>query len=238
MNTRMNSSIAYVVISPVRNEENYVQLTLNSMVNQTCRPEEWILVDDGSTDSTAAIVRDYISRYPWIKLVSLADRGYYFPGTGVVNVFNQGFQSISTPAWKYVVKLDVDLSFGPDYFEQLLARMERDKTLGIASGWPELPHAGGWKREEVQPDHPTWAVCCQCLAGIWQTYFPLNSRAGKPYVFQISLCNIIASVAYVVVDCGVANSCKDSLSVATVTCLATPLQRRCAQWYENVRSPS
>lgn len=150
----MNSPIRYVVISPVRNEEDYVRLTLDSMVVQTVRPAEWILVDDGSTDGTAAIVQEYMALHPWIKLVQLADRGFYFPGTGVVNVFNQGYAAITATDWSYVVKLDVDLSFTPDYFERVLGRMEEQPKLGIASGWPELPLPGGWTREEVQSDHP------------------------------------------------------------------------------------
>lgn len=150
----MDAPIRYVVISPVRNEEDYVRLTLDSMVAQTIQPAEWILVDDGSTDSTASIIREYMAQHSWIKLVPLADRGYYFPGTGVVSVFNQGYATITAIDWAYVVKLDVDLSFGPDYFERVLTRMEQQPKLGIASGWPELPLPGGWTKEEVQPDHP------------------------------------------------------------------------------------
>ena len=150
----MATPIRYVVISPVRNEQDYVRLTLDSMVAQTCRPAEWILVDDGSTDGTADIIREYIASNPWIKLVTLTDRGFYFPGTGVVNVFNQGYVTITAPDWAYVVKLDVDLSFEPDYFQRVLERMEAQPQLGIASGWPELPLAAGWTKEAVQPDHP------------------------------------------------------------------------------------
>ena len=42
----------YVVITPVRDEENYIRFTIQSMINQTLRPQEWIIVDDGSTDKT------------------------------------------------------------------------------------------------------------------------------------------------------------------------------------------
>ncbi len=146
--------IRYVVISPVRNEEDYIKLTLDSMVEQTVKPIEWILVNDGSTDSTESIIKEYASKYDWIKLITLTDRGYYFPGTGVVNVFNNGYAAITEPNWNYVVKLDVDLSFDPDYFETVLGRMETDPKIGLASGWPQLPLDGGWVKEEVQPDHP------------------------------------------------------------------------------------
>lgn len=146
---------SYIIISPVRNEEDYIRLTLDSVVAQTVRPAEWIIVNDGSTDRTADIVRTYTEKYPWIRLTELTDRGYYFPGTGVVQVFNHGFQNISIQDWEYVVKLDVDLSFDPDYFERLLARFRNEPTLGIASGLPLLPSNGNdWVPEEVLEDHP------------------------------------------------------------------------------------
>lgn len=144
----------YVVISPVRNEEDYIRLTLDSMVGQSIRPAEWIIVNDGSTDRTSEIVHSYMAEHPWIRLVELTDRGYYFPGTGVVQVFNQGFQAISVPDWEFVVKLDVDLSFEPDYFERLFARFRADPSLGIASGLPLLPLNEGWVPEDVLDDHP------------------------------------------------------------------------------------
>ena len=50
MNTR------YVVVTPVRDEESYLPLTIESMVRQTIRPQEWIIVNDGSRDKTAEII--------------------------------------------------------------------------------------------------------------------------------------------------------------------------------------
>lgn len=144
----------YVVISPVRNEEEYIRLTLDSVVAQTLRPAQWIIVNDGSTDRTADIVREYMAAHPWICLVELSDRGYYFPGTGVVQVFNQGFAAIAVPDWEFVVKLDVDLSFDPDYFERLIERFHSNPKLGMASGLPLLPLQGGWVPEGVLDDHP------------------------------------------------------------------------------------
>lgn len=53
-------NIKYVIISPVRNEEKYIEKTIQSVINQTVKPAEWIIVDDGSTDGTSeAIEKDY-----------------------------------------------------------------------------------------------------------------------------------------------------------------------------------
>jgi len=49
----------YVLITPAHNEERFIRKTLDSMVAQTCLPERWVIVDDGSTDETAKIVHKY-----------------------------------------------------------------------------------------------------------------------------------------------------------------------------------
>ena len=144
----------YIIISPVRNEELLVEKTLQSVINQTLRPVEWIMVNDGSTDHTEEIIRSYQQNNPWIKLINLEDRGFYLPGKGVVETFYKGYDSISVPDWQYVVKLDTDLTFSPDYFETVFKRFNEDQKLGIASGCTYLPVDGKLIREPTQPDHP------------------------------------------------------------------------------------
>ncbi len=68
----------YVLITPARNEEAYIEKTLRSVVSQTVMPEQWVIVDDASTDSTAQLVENYVRDYPWIELVR-SDRE---PGCG------------------------------------------------------------------------------------------------------------------------------------------------------------
>jgi glycosyltransferase involved in cell wall biosynthesis len=144
----------YIIISPVRNEENYIQRTYESVVAQTLQPAQWVIVNDGSTDKTEAIVQNYVSEHDWIKLITLKDRGFYFPGTGVVNVFNAGMAEVTVQAWDFVVKLDVDLSFESNYFESLLDRFESNPDLGIASGVTFLEQQSAWVMEPVMEDHP------------------------------------------------------------------------------------
>lgn len=144
----------YIIISPVRNEEKLIKTTLDTVVNQTLTPYLWIIVNDGSTDNTEAIVDEYMAKHPWIRKLNLDDRGYYFPGTGVVNVFNQGFELIKDEEWDYVVKLDTDLKFDDDYFEVLLNRMESNPKFGLCSGCTYVPSGNGLIKEMAQADHP------------------------------------------------------------------------------------
>ena len=79
-----------VIISPCRDEERFVRFTLDSVVNQTYRPDLWLIVDDGSRDRTAEIVAGYTAAHPWIRLVRRRREGGRQLGPGVVNAFNAG----------------------------------------------------------------------------------------------------------------------------------------------------
>ncbi len=144
----------YVIISPVRNEEEFVEKTLQSVVNQTVKPQEWIIVNDGSTDKTGEIVDNYIEKYSWIKKIDLTDRGYYYPGTGVITVVRTGFDQISNNDWDFVVKLDCDVTIEEDYFEKILNEFSENSKLGIASGAIYFIDGDKITKEIVQPDIP------------------------------------------------------------------------------------
>ncbi len=149
--------VKYVVISPVRNEEDYLRKTIESLANQTIKPMEWIIVNDGSTDKTEEIIKEYMPKYGWIRLLTLSDRGYYYPGTGVVNVVKKGYETVQTKDWEYLVKLDCDLSFDKDYFEKLFNEFDKNPKLGIASGCVYLPINNQLIQEAAQTDHPVGA---------------------------------------------------------------------------------
>ncbi len=146
--------IKYIIISPVRNEEAFVESTINSVCNQTIKPVEWIIVNDGSTDSTKEIIIPYTLKHQWIKLINIEDRGYYYPGTGVVNVIKKGFENISSNGWDYIVKLDCDITVEPDYFEKIFREFSRNDKLGIASGAVYLTNGKTEVKEKSQFDHP------------------------------------------------------------------------------------
>src|SRR5579862_7957916 len=126
-----NKSTSYVVITPVRDEEEHLQSTIESMVQQTVLPKEWIIVDDGSKDHTGEIIDDYASRYPWIKAVHREDRGFRKAGGGVVDAFYDGYRVLTCSEWDFVVKFDGDLIFDADYFEKCLGEFHLDSKLGI-----------------------------------------------------------------------------------------------------------
>jgi poly-beta-1,6-N-acetyl-D-glucosamine synthase len=128
------TTISYVIVSPVRNEAEYIERTINSVLSQTVRPAQWIIVDDGSTDRTDGMIEEAATQHPWIKAVHRKDRGVRRAGGGVIEAFYTGYKLLEDERWQYLVKLDGDVTFEPDYFERCFARFAEEPRLGIAGG--------------------------------------------------------------------------------------------------------
>jgi poly-beta-1,6-N-acetyl-D-glucosamine synthase len=122
---------AYVLITPARNEAQFIRLTLESVVAQTVLPLKWIIVSDGSTDGTDQIVAEYTASHPWIELVRMPERQErHFAGK--VQAFNAGYARVADLPYEIIGNLDGDVSFEPDYFEFLLGKFAGSPRLGVA----------------------------------------------------------------------------------------------------------
>src|SRR5690606_31225055 len=118
--TSVAPSRRYVIIMPTRDEEKYIQATLDCLINQTVQPAELVIVDDGSKDGTGAIADAAAAELPWIHVVHRPDRGKRKVGGGVVEAFYAGYQALRTTDYEYLVKLDADVTFAHDYFENIM----------------------------------------------------------------------------------------------------------------------
>jgi biofilm PGA synthesis N-glycosyltransferase PgaC len=137
LNIEQPGNTKYVVISPVRNEAQFMEQTVQAMIHQTVKPTEWIIVNDGSTDETAEIVSRYAEPYPWLKLVhreKREDKGDRQRGKGVIDTFYFGYERLSSQDYDFIIKLDGDVSFESTYFEFLLRKFASNPKLGIAGG--------------------------------------------------------------------------------------------------------
>jgi biofilm PGA synthesis N-glycosyltransferase PgaC len=130
----MIQDVKYVVISPVRDEERHIEATIRSVTSQTILPVEWIIVDDGSSDRTGAIVDQYSTQFPWIQVVHRSDRGFRKSGGGVIEAFYEGYNALRSRDWEFIVKLDGDLTLSEDYFEKCLEHFQHEPSLGIGGG--------------------------------------------------------------------------------------------------------
>lgn len=124
----------YVLISPCRDEAEYMRQTLDSVISQSIRPAKWVIVDDGSTDRTPGILAEYRAKYDWIEVVTRSNRGGRAVGPGVIDAFYAGYETINPDDYDYLCKLDLDLRLPPHYFETLMARMTADPRIATCSG--------------------------------------------------------------------------------------------------------
>lgn len=145
-----SQSRRYVVITPCRDESEYLPITIETMVKQTVKPTLWLIVDDGSTDATPQIVEEAAREHPWIRLHRRVDRGARAVGGGVVEAFNEGLAQIDLNDYDYLCKLDADLGLPEVYFQRLIERMEADPLLGNFSGKTYInPSGEKWVSERM-----------------------------------------------------------------------------------------
>jgi glycosyltransferase involved in cell wall biosynthesis len=122
--------LSYVLVSPARNEAAFIETTIESVMRQTHRPIKWVIVSDGSTDGTDAIVEKHAAANPWIELVQMpARRERHFAGK--VQAFNAGYASVKDLPYDVIASLDADISFDNEYFAFLLAKLAADSALGL-----------------------------------------------------------------------------------------------------------
>lgn len=143
----------YAIVIPAYNEADFIRLTLDSIAAQTVLPSKCVVVNDNSTDDTAAIVLDFAKENPWISLVEKTSEAIHLPGSKVIQAFQKGFATLNAD-YDIIVKLDADLILPPDYFESILKRFESDPKIGMAGGFAYIEQNGQWKLENLtDKDH-------------------------------------------------------------------------------------
>jgi biofilm PGA synthesis N-glycosyltransferase PgaC len=163
----------YAIITPVRDEEKYIEATLECILRQTILPVEWVVVDDGSTDRTGVLLDRYAAQHAWIRVIHRANRGFRKSGGGVVEAFYEGYHSLQSNDWEFIVKLDGDLTFAPEYFEKCFEHFIKEPKLGIGGG--EIHHdiSGQLKLEANPRFHVRGATkiyrksCWEAIEGLW-----------------------------------------------------------------------
>jgi glycosyltransferase involved in cell wall biosynthesis len=143
----------YYAIIPAHNEEAFMGVTLESLAAQTILPAKAVVVNDNSTDGTAAIVQDFANKYPWISLVNKQSDAVHMPGSKVIQAFTTGYAKVDQE-YDIIVKLDADLILPPDYFETILNEFKKDDNVGMAGGFAYIEKNGDWVIENLtDKDH-------------------------------------------------------------------------------------
>ena len=143
----------YYIVIPAHNEQEYIGLTLQSLISQTVLPKKVVVVNDNSTDKTEEIVLNYAKENPYISLVNKTSSAIHLPGSKVIQAFHKGFETLDED-YDIIVKLDGDLIFPPNYFETVISHFQSDPKIGMAGGFCYIEKNGDWILENLtDKDH-------------------------------------------------------------------------------------
>ena len=148
----------YYIIIPTYNEEKFISLTLQSLVEQTVLPSKVVVVNDGSTDKTEEIIQLLTEKHSFITLVNKTSEAIHLPGSKVIQAFNKGLETIDDN-YDFIVKADADLIFPPNYFETISNHFQSDNQIGMAGGFCYIEKNGEWILENLtDKDHIRGAI--------------------------------------------------------------------------------
>lgn len=143
----------YYIVIPSHNEEAFILLALQSLVTQTILPTKVVVVNDNSTDSTQAIVSEFIKNYSFISLVNKTSDAIHLPGSKVIQAFQKGLETLDDQ-YDIIVKADADLIFPSNYFETIIQHFQSDSKIGMAGGFAYIEKNGDWILENLtDKDH-------------------------------------------------------------------------------------
>lgn len=176
----------YVLVTAAYNEEKYIERTLQSVVSQTLLPLKWIIVSDGSTDGTDAIVKRFANKYPFITMHRITEehpRNF----AAQVNAINAGYGQLEALKFQFIANLDADIGLEPTYYETLVARIQRDPNLGLIGGFVYEDYGKGFRNRRTNSTHAVaHAVqffrrdCYEAIGG----YRPLE-HGGPDWVAEV-----------------------------------------------------
>jgi biofilm PGA synthesis N-glycosyltransferase PgaC len=126
--------LKYVALTSGRNEERFIQQTVEAVIAQIPPPETYVVVDDNSTDTTAQILAEYKD----ITLLRLRNPRHETRGVNLAWALKSGVKKVTelVPDWDYLLKIDADSVLPHDYFKRLLEKFNKNPHLGVTSGTP------------------------------------------------------------------------------------------------------
>jgi glycosyltransferase involved in cell wall biosynthesis len=162
----------YYIVIPSHNEEKFISLTLQSLVEQTVLPKKIVVVNDNSTDKTADIVLAFAKEFAFISLVNKTSEAIHLPGSKVIQAFQKGLETVDEN-YDFIVKADADLIFPIHYFETVISHFKSDEQIGMVGGFAYIEKNGDWILENLtDKDHIRGAFkayrkeCFQQIGGL------------------------------------------------------------------------
>jgi glycosyltransferase involved in cell wall biosynthesis len=123
--------LRFALITAARNEQAFLEKTIQSIISQTVLPVKWVIVNDGSSDATPGIIDHYTQDHPWIERLDMpAHRDRSFAAKAYC--INAGYQHLSGLDFEVIGNIDADVSFDKEFFEFLIGKFCEMPQLGVA----------------------------------------------------------------------------------------------------------
>lgn len=123
----------FLIIIPTHNEEKNILFCLESLKNQTFWDYKIVVVNDGSTDQTQAIVNEFAAAHPDFEIINL-EKSEHQPGAKVVRTFNKGLEMVDLKDFDIICKFDADIIFPVNYLKKIHDVYEKNPKAGMVSG--------------------------------------------------------------------------------------------------------
>ena len=123
----------YVLITAAKNEADFIESTIKSVVRQTLQPKKWIIVSDHSTDGTDDIVNKYSNEYSFISLLKF-DGAQNRNFASKVHAISAAFDLLKDLDFDFIGILDADITFDENYYKNMTKKFDDSAKLGIAGG--------------------------------------------------------------------------------------------------------
>ena len=137
-----------LVVIPVFNEEENLELFLESLLAQTRMPDEIIIINDNSTDNSEDIILKKIRDHQNITYKYNKSSDKRIPGGKVIETFYKGLEC-SSSKWDIVFKLDADLILPPNYFYEVEKAYINTPNIGMAGGHCYIKEKKEWVYEAI-----------------------------------------------------------------------------------------
>src|ERR1700760_2082973 len=172
----MDSAPKVLLVSPVFNEAAHLERTARAVAAQTARPARWVIVDDGSADTTLALAREIAAELDFVEVIEARGAAQGRDNLALARearAFNQALAHAGWRDYDFIGKLDGDVELPPGWFATLLDRFAADPGLGLVGGRPGgADGEGRWRRLEIPAHHVHGAVklfrreCLEAIDGI------------------------------------------------------------------------
>ncbi|SEW47743.1 Glycosyl transferase family 2 [Chryseobacterium wanjuense] len=142
----------FLIIIPAHNEENNLPFTLNSLQQQSFKDFKIVVVNDGSTDKTAEVIKKYIDNDTRFETINL-EKSAHQPGSKVVNAFKNGLNTQNMDEFEIICKFDADIILPENYLEILEKSFKSNSNYGLVGGLLYIEKNGDWVYEGNSNKH-------------------------------------------------------------------------------------